>query len=32
MSAELSQQPDLGPVRQFSIFVENKVGRLNELV
>ena len=32
MAAELSQQPDLGPVRQFSIFVENKVGRLNELV
>ena len=32
MAAELSQQHDLGPVRQFSIFVENKVGRLNELV
>ena len=32
MAAELSQQPDLGPVRQFSIFVENKVGRLNEMV
>ena len=32
MAADISQQPDLGPVRQFSIFVENKVGRLNEMV
>ena len=32
MAADISQQPDLGPVRQFSIFVENKVGRLHELV
>ncbi|MFM8905783.1 MAG: acetolactate synthase [Verrucomicrobiota bacterium] len=32
MAPDTPSQPDLGPVRQFSIFVENKVGRLNELV
>ncbi len=32
MGSEITNEPDLGPVRQFSIFVENKVGRLNELV
>ncbi len=32
MAAETTNEPDQGPVRQFSVFVENKVGRLNELV
>lgn len=32
MGTETRNQPDLGAIRQFSIFVENKVGRLNELV
>ncbi|MBM3825278.1 MAG: acetolactate synthase [Verrucomicrobia bacterium] len=32
MAPDTPSQPDLGPIRQFSIFVENKVGRLNELV
>ena len=32
MGSETTREPDHGPVRQFSIFVENKVGRLNELV
>ncbi len=32
MAAETTNESDHGPVRQFSIFVENKVGRLNELV
>ena len=32
MGTETRNSPDLGAIRQFSIFVENKVGRLNELV
>ena len=32
MSADTLREPDLGAVRQFSVFVENKVGRLHELV
>ena len=32
MGSETTREPDHGPVRQFSIFVENKVGRLHELV
>ena len=32
MAADISPQPDLGTVRLFSIFVENKVGRLNEMI
>ena len=32
VAPETRSQPDLGAIRQFSIFVENKVGRLNELV
>lgn len=32
MGSDITNAPDLGAVRQFSIFVENKVGRLNELV
>ncbi len=32
MGSDIVNEPDLGAVRQFSIFVENKVGRLHELV
>lgn len=32
MAAETTSVPNLGPIRQFCVFVENKVGRLNELV
>ena len=32
MGSETVNEPNLGAVRQFSIFVENKVGRLHELV
>jgi hypothetical protein len=32
MAAETTNVPNLGPIRQFCVFVENKVGRLNELV
>jgi len=32
MSSQTQRQPDLGAVRQFSVFVENKVGRLSELI
>ena len=32
MSSQTQRQPDLGVVRQYSVFVENKVGRLSELV
>ena len=32
MGADIVKEPDLGAVRQFSVFVENKVGRLHELV
>ena len=32
MGSEIVNEPNLGAVRQFSIFVENKVGRLHELV
>lgn len=32
MSSQTQRQPDHGVVRQYSVFVENKVGRLSELV
>jgi hypothetical protein len=32
MSSQTQRQPDLGVVRQYSVFVENKVGRLSELI
>lgn len=32
MVSEVSQRPDPAPVIQFSVFSDNKVGRLNELV
>jgi hypothetical protein len=32
MSSQTQRQPDHGAVRQFSVFVENKVGRLSELI
>ena len=32
MTSKTTKHPDDGSVRQFSVFVENKVGRLNELV
>ncbi len=32
MAAQITEKPRRAPIRQFSVFADNKVGRLNELI